>query len=161
MTEKELKKDNSLNIVNIIAIERRRIAGEIDRGLKDLLTSVNAFISSIQGNIDKKDIDHCQTIFSKHLTRHKTIVDKLTPVKLNDTGLILAIEDLVAKTNKATNMRTKFHCNANNATRLPPEIEKNLYQITHEVINNSDLYNEASHSILQLNVSTKKHLLHT
>lgn len=135
--------------------ERRRLAKDLHDGLAVLLSAAKVNLEAIQtGNKipDKKSrklIDNSLSLLNTALAEIRTITFDLSPVVLQDFGLVSALKDFCSKLNKSSRMKVGFR-SAGIKKQLSPYLETGLYRIAQELIHNAVKHSNADTISVQL-----------
>lgn len=134
--------------------ERLRIAKDLHDGLGQILTGI---YYSIENNL--KDILPEDETFQKKLMRlqeqidlalseTKNISHDLIPIILKDFGLVVAVKNLINQVK--SNSTINFNLLEYNYKRVEPKLEKALYRIIQEGVNNIIKYSNAGEANIQI-----------
>ncbi len=133
----QLRKDR-LNAINEAQEEERiRIAKDIHDGLGQMLTAISYSVQNLDSDKENQvhSIKKIQKQIDATILEAKNIAHDITPMVLNDYGLIAALKGLIEKMNQIT--ETKFRFNYYDfEERLAPALEKAIYRICQESMNN-------------------------
>lgn len=156
--EEEIEKSRKQRQVDINEAqedERLRIATDIHDGLGQMLSAISYSINTFQNidnlNKNQKDalIDKIQEQINTAIKESKNLAHNLIPIVLKDFGLVIAIRNLVERLNEAND--TELFFNAYDFDkRVDPRIEKALYRICQESLNNILKHSNASSANVQL-----------
>ncbi len=158
------KKIDKIRKEGIIAIneaqenERLRIATDIHDGLGQMLTGISYSIQEFEpeNNAISTLLQKVQKQVDSTIQETKHIAQNLTPILLKDFGLVAAIKNLVAKTNQLGEIDVIFKAYDFN-TRIDSSVEKAIYRITQEALNNILKHARAKSASIELFL--KAHLL--
>lgn len=101
--------------------------------------------------------DHIQNIDTA-ADEARSISHQMMPWALTETGLVSALEDILFKTLRHTEIDYNLETFGINGDRFKPSIEIGLYRICQELVNNILKHSEAKHVEIQL-LKTKTHLV--
>ncbi len=134
---KQLRKDR-LNAINEAQEEERiRIAKDIHDGLGQMLTAISYSVQNLDTDEENQvhSIKKIQKQIDATIIEAKNIAHDITPMVLNDYGLIAALNGLVEKMNQITKTEFRLSC-FDFEERLAPGLEKAIYRICQESMNN-------------------------
>jgi len=135
--------------------ERLRLAGDLHDGLGQMLTGIMYFIEnnltdkSNGNNMNQKNIEQLQIQIDTAIKETKSIAHNIIPMLLKDFGLVIAIKKLATQINS----NNYFNININEfnlESRLDSRIEKILYRICQEALNNILKHSHAKNVNIQL-----------
>ncbi|MCF6170838.1 MAG: PAS domain S-box protein [Bacteroidales bacterium] len=142
--ERELeqsRKQRQIDINDAQEEERMRIATDLHDGLGQMLTAISYTTHEFQ-NIDEKDYQAKEKLIIKiqeqidnAIRESKNIAQNLIPLVLKDFGLVVAIQNLIARANEMYDIRFSFNAFDFNE-RIDMKLEKSLYRICQESLNN-------------------------
>lgn len=118
--------------------ERFRVAIDLHDGLGQTLTAISYTLQ--EKALSKNDqnttlVNKIQALLDTAIKETKTLAHNLVPIVLKDFGLIVAITKLIEQANQL--QETDFKFNAYDFDeRIDPKIEKALYRICQESVNN-------------------------
>ncbi|MCF8368138.1 MAG: sensor histidine kinase [Bacteroidales bacterium] len=132
--------------------ERKRIARELHDGvaqqLGGLKLSWQAIMKEVEGETAEKLNEITQTL-DQAADEVRNISHQMMPKTLSTNGLILAIEDLLAKSLKYSDIEYRFE-NFKAEGRFNEKIELSIYRICQELINNVVKHSGAKFVSVQL-----------
>ena len=135
--------------------ERLKIATEIHDGLGQMLTGISYSIENYFIDKHKDNEEYNQKIVQLHkqidntIKESKNIAYDLMPFLLKDFGLVTAIENLIKEVELKN--KTKFQFEVFNCEkRFDEKLEKALYRIIQEAVNNIIKHSKASKSNIQI-----------
>ncbi|HXH20168.1 MAG TPA: PAS domain S-box protein [Chitinophagales bacterium] len=135
--------------------ERERLARELHDGLGVTLSSVKANLGSLEPAIDKIGEErkayflNSLSLLDEAIYDIRTIISDLSPRILENLGLTAALKDLCHRIDQTHKFSMKFY-SSGMEERLSKPLEKTLYRIAQELINNAVKYSKASSIIVQL-----------
>ena len=148
---KEVKEHQyrSLQILEAQEEERKRIARDIHDGIGQYLTALKYNISSIKTIhlADEKltnKIIGIKSLIDETIKECRRVSFNLTPNELTDYELVVAAKNFVVEINKVTDVVIIFENTTNFNERLDIIIERNLYRILQEAVNNALKYSKAN-----------------
>ena len=157
MIERKLEQSRRESIILINDAqeeERIRIAMDLHDGMGQMLTAISYAIQDLFPEEDlrdtkRKDVINIQQQIDDAIKEAKSIAQDLIPIVLKDFGLIAAIENLIRKANELE--KTKFTFNAFDFNeRIDPKLEKALYRICQETVNNIIKHASAENATYQI-----------
>jgi signal transduction histidine kinase len=89
-----------------------------------------------------------ESLIEDAITSVREIANKLCPVLLNNCGLICAVQSLINKVNKTSEIHFTLETNVDR--RLNFNIEVSLYRAATEFINNAIKYSQSQNVVLKL-----------
>lgn len=131
--------------------ERVRIANDIHDGLGQMLTGISYSIQELSDacNAEPELVDKLHKQVDGTIQEAKNIAQNLTPIILKDFGLIAAIQNLVYKTNQVHDTEVIFNAYDFN-DRLDPKLEKAIFRICQEALNNILKHAQAKTASMEL-----------
>lgn len=147
----KLRKERTIAIHEAQELERLRISRDLHDGLGQLLTGVSYSVQKIgEGSIDDPDFaERLQTQVDTAIQEAKNLAQDLAPIVLKDFGLPAAIENLVQRTNQL--QKTSFLFKSYSfSQRIDPKLEKALFRICQEAVNNIIKHSGASEASIEL-----------
>lgn len=157
MIERKLEqtRKESLILINDAQEEERvRIARDLHDGMGQMLTAISYAVHELSPDdasnvISRDDVQNIQQQISVAIMEAKNIAHDLIPIVLKDFGLIAAIENLIRKANEL--QKTQFTFNAFDFNeRIDPKLEKALYRICQETVNNIIKHAQAKKATYQI-----------
>ncbi|MDA3953419.1 MAG: PAS domain-containing protein [Bacteroidales bacterium] len=151
----KIRKEHLIEINEAQEKERLRIASEIHDGLGQMLTAISY---SIENNFTKKP--KVEKEYTKHVVRLQTLIDNtikeskiiaydLIPILLKDFGLVTAVENLISEIQSKHSVKINFEA-FNFTKRFDTRLEKALYRIIQEALNNIIKHSKASQSNIHI-----------
>jgi signal transduction histidine kinase len=135
--------------------ERRRIARELHDGVGQKLAGIKINWESISDDLkkskNKEQLDTMAGMLDSAASEVRTISHQMMPKELEQFGLLPAIESLLSNNLGITGKNFEFNHFGFNS-RLPQQIELNLFRITQELVSNTIKHADAT----QLNVQLLK-----
>lgn len=136
--------------------EKFRIAIDLHDGLGQILTATSYTFQNYFGELNKENIEYhkkvdlIQSQLDAAIKESKNIAHNLIPIALKDFGLIVAINNLIAQANQRS--ETKFSFETYNFTsRINEKLEKAIFRICQEAINNILKHSKAKNASFQIN----------
>ena len=131
-------------------IERKRVAVELHDNLSSLLSALNMSIQGIDPNglsVKEQIVYHnIRQMMNNAYAEVRNISHNILPTELEQNGLYSVLAEMVTKLNENTPIHFSFINTVK--TRLPVEIEFNLYSICLELINNVIRHSQATEAII-------------
>lgn len=146
-----VRKEQMIAINEAQEEERMRIAIDIHDGLGQMLSAISF---SIQEANETESDDSCpkskiQKQIDLAIQEAKSLAHNLIPILLKDFGLIAALRNLIDKANNLH--ETKFIFNAYDfKERIDPKLEKAIFRICQESLNNIVKHAQAKNATFQL-----------
>jgi PAS domain S-box-containing protein len=134
--------------------EKSRIAKEIHDSLQQTLTiaSLNlGYLTRERGSLSEKarlKFDLGMEYLKKSLDDSREIAHRIMPKAIQDFGLILALDGMVAELNRTSSVLFIFITNME-GNRIKTSTENNLYKIVQESLNNILKYSQANNVTIQ------------
>jgi len=151
----EIRKENAIGILEAQEIERLRLATDLHDGIVQILTGVGFAIENLEKNLADKGYSiqkECEKILDQiqiAISESRRISHNLIPLALHDLGLVPAIQQMVAELNHQQSISFRFS-DYNMVHRADPRIEKALYRICQESINNILKHANAKNAHIQI-----------
>ena len=152
---KDLEKRTKAALIEGQENERMRVSQELHDGLGQLFTAIKLNLQRMRSDILKnepvnlKDIEHLENNVGIAFAEVKNISRNLMPDVLWQFGLGPAIEDLVDKWNSLDELRIDLEM-VDMDQRFPEELEKALFRICQELLNNSIRHGRPTQIFVQL-----------
>jgi PAS domain S-box-containing protein len=147
----KLRKERMIAIHEAQELERLRLSRDLHDGLGQLLTGISYSVQKLseEKTIDKEFASRLEDQVNTAIQETRNIAQNLTPIVLRDFGLVAAIENLVQRTNQLN--KTRFLFNSYSFTeRIDEKLEKAIFRICQESINNIIKHAGAKESTLEL-----------
>lgn len=135
--------------------ERSRVARDLQRGINQALVAAKVKLHSVveAGSLDeasaRKDFAMAVGILNRTIKEVNRISGELRPEILDKMGLYAAVEDLVNKISKESNIKIDFK-RMGDVSRLSEEIETAIYRIIQEAVNNIVTHSQSSTASVRL-----------
>ena len=147
----KLRKERLIAIHEAQELERLRISRDLHDGLGQLLTGISYSVEKIREEhaIDKDVAERLQKQVNTAIQETKSIAQNLMPNVLKDFGLLVAIENLVQRTNLLN--RAQFIFNSYSfIERIDAKLEKAIFRIGQEAVNNIIKHSGATEATIEL-----------
>jgi PAS domain S-box-containing protein len=151
--------------MNLQEEERRRIARELHDSTAQELAGLRMGLGAIKRAASSRKLDRkalqtlneCQEM-AKHCAREiRTISYLLHPPLIEDFGLVLALRGYMDGFGKRSGLRVKLEADAQlEQTRLPTELETNLFRIVQEGLTNIKNHSGSASASITLNMLAAK-----
>lgn len=149
------RKQRQIDINEAQEEERLRIATDLHDGLGQMLTAV-AYTTQEFQNLDTSNIDEREKLIRKMqeqidraIKESKNLAHNLIPIVLRDFGLKVAINELIERANEMYNIHFSFNAFDYNE-RIDVKLEKALYRICQESLNNIVKHSKAKDANYQI-----------
>jgi len=128
----------------------QKMARELHDGLGQMLTSLKLKIENFDDKSNKKNtINEIKNLLKDTITETKRISYNLAPTTLKDFGLVPALKILCEQNSKNAQTKIIFQ-NFGVKNRLDKKIERGLYRIAQEGLNNALKYADAKEINIQV-----------
>ena len=122
--------------------ERKRFAEDLHDGLGPLLSTIKLYVGELK--VENKDIlDLLNSIINDSIKSIRSISYNIMPIELTKNGIDYAIKSFCEKITLVTPIKIEINSNLSKK-RLKWSVEKILYRILTEMINNSIKHSEAT-----------------
>jgi two-component system sensor kinase FixL len=157
---KKLEKE----ILEISAREQRRIGHDLHDGLCQYLAGIG-FLSQIltdklseKSSPEASDARKITDLINESVSKSRSLARGLFPVRLEENGLVSALEELAASTESLFLIQCHFGCDEDVLLRDNVRAQ-NLYYIAHEAVMNAVKHGKANNVWLRLETSDERGLL--
>jgi len=126
--------------------ERKRLAMDIHDGIGQMLTSLKFQIESINlsnGDDAASKISDVQQLINQVIKEVRRVTFNLKPTVLGDYGIQAALNVFIREISRLTDTQLLYHVSGEMSTRLPQQVENNMFRIVQEAINNALKYSAA------------------
>ncbi len=142
-------------VLEISGRERRRMGQDLHDGVCQVLGGIDMLAKVLAQKLARKapaEAGEANAICGyvrQAMTEARALARGLSPVELETNGLMAALQELAASTEKLFNVTCEFHCS-------PPVLmadnvrATHLYRIAQEAIHNAIKHGHASHIVLRL-----------
>jgi len=146
-----VRKEKLIAINDAQEQERIRIANDIHDGLGQMLTGISFSIQELSDacQVEEVLVEKLHDQVDATIQEAKNIAHDLTPIVLRDFGLIAAIQNLVHKTNQLNEVEIIFNA-YDFKDRVDSKLEKAIYRICQEALNNIMKHSKAKSASLEL-----------
>jgi len=137
--QKESLKDLSGRLLTIQDEERRRIARELHDSMGQELASIKILIqTSMARNAGKtpKELEEAVACCDTALQQTRSLSYLLHPPMLDEVGLGAALNWYVDGLRERSAIDVRFHMNAMDGVKLPPELERAIFRVVQECLTN-------------------------
>lgn len=141
--------------------ERRRIANELHDGLGQYLSAANMNLTSVFEDLPELDeklhkpFKNGLQMLAHAISETRSISQNLLPKSIQDYGLRLAVEALINDLKPIHNIEFYLYQNYDE-TKLPSNVQINIFRILQEAINNSLRHADSNSINVQINESDGK-----
>ncbi len=139
----------------VVLEERQHLARDLHDSVTQVLYGLVTLAEAGQARLEAGSMDAIQPTFERiattarqALNEMRLFVHRLRPPELEQHGLAAALTQRVAAVEGWSGVR--IHLLADEAIRLPPDVEAGLYQIAQEALNNALRHSHASAITLKL-----------
>ncbi|MBI1288976.1 MAG: PAS domain S-box protein [Flavobacteriales bacterium] len=153
---KEIEKQTREALIEGQENERMRVSQELHDGLGQLFTAIKLNVQQLRSSMESRSenataeaLNALEDNIGFAITEVKNISRNLMPDVLWQFGLRPAMEDLVEKIRTTTDMQISLEL-VDVDVRFTPELEKALFRMSQELINNSIRHGVADHIYVQL-----------
>ncbi|MCK5539234.1 MAG: sensor histidine kinase, partial [Bacteroidales bacterium] len=136
--------------------EKFRIAIDLHDGLGQILTAVSYAFQNFFGQNNpedseyQKNVNTVQSQIDAAIRESKNIAHNLIPLALKDFGLVVAINNLIEQVNQSSEIKFEFST-FNYKERINEKLEKAIFRIFQEAINNIIKHSKANNASFQIN----------
>jgi two-component system, NarL family, sensor histidine kinase DegS len=123
--------------------ERKRLAMDIHDGIGQMLTSLKFQIESInlaKGDDAQRKLGDIQQLCNHVIKEVRRVTFNLKPTVLGDYGITAALNVFIREVGKLTETIMTYHVTGDMSSRLPQQVENNIFRIVQEAINNALKY---------------------
>lgn len=153
---KEIEKQTREALIEGQEKERMRVSQELHDGLGQLFTAIKLNVQYLRSSMESSSatgteeaLDALESNIGFAITEVKNISRNLMPDVLWQFGLKPAIKDLIDKMRMTTDIKISLEL-VDVERRFSPELEKALFRMCQELINNSIRHGQASNIYVQL-----------
>jgi PAS domain S-box-containing protein len=137
-------------VVTVQEEERRRIARELHDTLGQQLAALSLSIDVLKSKAAdrvrlREETDRMQSIFDRLNSDIDFLAWELRPAALDQLGLDAALQNFLREWSEHFRITAAYRGHGLNGTRLPPEVETNLYRILQEALQNVHKHAGADH----------------
>jgi signal transduction histidine kinase len=152
-------------IINISDAERRRIGQDLHDGLCQNLAALSCSATSLRDDLEKLNLPgeanvagELAGLLSDAVVQTRDLARGLHPVRLDQVGLVLALEALAQSVKHLQGVNCSFECEGA-AKNYDDDVALNLYRIVQEAINNATRHGKAQNIDIFLSTKNGKTLL--
>lgn len=141
-------------LVEVQENERKELAKELHDGVGQLLSGLKLGLSALKVKIEKdedniRNLNELIQIIDQTSSEVRGISHRMMPRILQEEGLVPAIDDMLEKSFRYTNVEWVFE-HYGLKERYPEKLEISLFRICQELVNNIIKHSEASKVSVQL-----------
>lgn len=125
--------------------ERKRLAMDIHDGIGQMLTSLKYQVESINASNEDESarkLSEIKQLTGQIIKEVRRVTFNLKPTVLGDYGIQAALNVFVKEISKLTDIKLNYQVTGEMSTRLPQQVENNIFRIVQEAINNALKYSE-------------------
>ncbi|HEY3755359.1 MAG TPA: ATP-binding protein [Opitutaceae bacterium] len=143
-------------LLSISDEEKRRIGADLHDGLGQYLTGIACLTTALRDRLDAASpeaaqANHIAGLVNEALDRTRMLARGLSPVKVEQSGLYAALQDLAYEAQQLHSIACQFK-NGGPHLKFEPDTALNLYRVAQEAIHNAVRHGGASEILLRLNV---------
>ncbi len=142
-------------IVRVSEREQQRIGRDLHDGLCQYLAAVALATKSLADDLTKAEAPHAEEareiedLLREAVNQSRSLARGIFPVRLDGSGLALALDEMAATTRHLTSINIRFEETGN--TQIPDsDIGIQLYRIAQEALSNAMKHSEASRIVISL-----------
>jgi len=135
-------------IIRISELERQKIGNNLHDGLGPHLVGIRFMMNLLKQKLKApskeviKDFDEINDLINQAVGQTRRLVKGLCPAEIDPSGLVIALEDMVANAEKICNISIKLHSNSNIPVK-DNTTASNLYLVASEALNNAIKHSDA------------------
>lgn len=151
-------------ILEVSNREQRRIGHDLHDGVCQQLAATTYLIDILADQLQEKncpesaEAERISRLINETITQTRRVARGLFPVKLEESGLASALEELASNTTALFKIDCRFHC-----TAPPPDLDNStslhLYYIAQESLLNAAKHGKAEHANISLSQSNNRLIL--
>lgn len=151
----QIRKEKLIDIYDAQEEERIRIATDLHDSLGQMLTAISYAVQELYHDDGSSNTSvsngalKIQQQIDLAIKEAKNIAYDLIPIVLKDFGLIVAISNLISRANETYDTKFRFDAFDFNE-RIDPKLEKALYRICQETVNNIVKHADAENATYQI-----------
>ena len=163
--EQRIAAEESLHRIemeNVVAAERSKLARDLHDSVTQSLYSLTLFIEATRGLSESGDLNKAKYGLTRGadtavqaLKEMRLLVYELRPLALRETGLIGAIQYRLDAVENRAGVKTQMFVDGDNSFQLPDIIEKSIFWITLEALNNALKHAHATSIIVRIKIPTE------
>ena len=142
-------------ILDISTREQRRIGHDLHDGVCQQLAAINYLLDILGDRLNEKkapeaaETERIGNLINETNAQARSVARGLFPVRLEEHGLVLALEELAASASSRYRITCRFVCEAA-PIKVDSEVELHLYYIVQEALSNAVNHGKASTVIVTL-----------
>jgi len=143
-----------------VAAERNRLARDLHDSVTQSLYSLTLFTQAARERAEVGDLERVQRslariadIAGRGLKEMRLLVYELRPLALEDNGLVKALQQRLEMVEGRSGLQTRLVVEPDEAVELPAHVEKELYRIAQEALNNALKHAQATSVTVRLAVT--------
>lgn len=142
-------------ILEVSNREQRRIGHDLHDGVCQQLAATTYLIDILADKLQEKncpestEAEHIGKLINQSITQTRSIARGLFPVKLEEGGLVSALEELADNTAALFKIDCRFNCDLR-AAELENDVALHLYYIAQESVLNATRHGKANHVAVSL-----------
>jgi len=151
----------TLQVLEIIEREQRRIGQDLHDSLGQILTGIEFISKTLEQKLCVKSLAEAEqaaeitTLVREAINLTRSLVKTLNPIRLQENGLIFALEELSFNMKKIFGVTCHFNCNP--PVKIKNDmIARNLYRIVQEALSNAIRHGRANNIRIHLAASDQK-----
>jgi signal transduction histidine kinase len=135
--------------------ERRRLGQDVHDGVCQQLTGALLRCKALEGRLGKggalaqQDVNALSSLLEESLDEAHSVAKGLWPLDAEPDALVLALQALARRTQRATAIRCEFTA-AGNVLVEEPATARHLYRIAQEALSNASRHSQASRIVMEL-----------
>jgi len=143
-----------------VAAERNRLARDLHDSVTQSLYSLTLFTQAARERAEAGDLERVTHTLARiadtarrGLKEMRLLVYELRPLALEDEGLVKALQQRLEMVEGRSGLQTRLEVQPDKAVELPAHIEKELYRIAQEALNNALKHAQATSVTVRLTVT--------
>lgn len=145
------------------AEERNRLARELHDSVTQIIFSLTLSAQAARILINRDvarataELDHLQSLAQSALAEMRTLIQELHPLEKTNSGLIPSLNQLVAE--RKVNAGLEINLQVNGTQTIPAPIERELFRIAQEAVNNIVKHAQVTHASITLDLNERGKVL--
>lgn len=137
-------------IVGVSDREQRRIGQDLHDGLCQTLAAISCAANSLKDDLQPISPPHAaaaqeiETFLNDAVVEARNLARGISPVDMDEHGLVAALDDLADRTSRLTPLPVVFEAKGEIGI-VDPQAAINLYRIAQEAVNNAVRHSHATH----------------